>query len=375
MKGLLAMTTREAYHGIGADGSLLEGHFREVAGRWRFLLSDGIAREFGAVTSYSAAAVRAPLPFNIVAKGETPQVIAARTLASPSSVIIEVTPYCRVGCSTCIASSVETRIGELSVSEFRDRVRQLASDPRINAEIPVMVSGGEPTQHPEFLALVSAPEFLNLRHRMVITSGHSFADRDFARLFREQSPETELYLQYDSFDAAHIRMIRGNDFTLLHERTIANCEEFGIRYTLVCVVLRNLNDRLAAEIAARSLSMRECVGVTLQPVKLVGRNGTSGDQHLTNTFDLVELIHERVAHETGVVLAPHPANPLNWAIGYADGFQHITQSLYELGREKRVAVIWHTDRENYVLESVARNPIAFAGDDALVPLEVHYGAV
>ena len=367
--------TQGTIRGIGTAGDILEGEFRSIAGQWTLQLSDGLTRPFGSVTPYSVEAVRQLHDLGSVITSRIPKLAAMEAFSSPSSLILEVTPFCPVGCPTCIASSIPTRVGELNLSGFQNRARQILTDPIMPEGTAIMVSGGEPTEHPDFFALVSSSEFLKFRHRFVITSGIRFVEKAFVQRFCECSPGTQLYLQYDSFDAEHLRLIRGSDLTDVRERVIANCEDCGLWYTLVCVVFRSVNDGIACEIVERHLPRQYCAGITFQPIKFVGRNDFARHEHNLNTFDLVAGMQNRLERGVGIALAPHPANPVNWAIGYADGLPPIMATLYEESRRKRVAVIWHTDRENYVLESVAEHPIAFAEPDRVVPLEVHYGGI
>jgi len=368
------MEKREV-HGIGRRNSMVAGTLARQSNDIMLQLADGTSRRFGVESDYSLQALEAEYHSLKGLKAETSaREAATQFFASPSCAIIEITNFCDVGCPTCIADSVATRDGELSLFTFEERVEWLISSGTFPQKTPLMISGGEPTQHPHFLQFISSKQFLQVDHRYVITSGFSFADKAFAREFSRRSPDTRLYLQYDSFVPDHLMKIRGRNLSEVRAQSIANCEEYEIPYTLICVVCRGVNDAIASEIVSRNIFRKYCEGVTFQPIKMVGRNIFARDVHQLSTFDLASEIFEDLKSEMNLTLRPHPANPLNWAIAYTGG-EPSAPVLYEAGMGKRVAIVWHTDRNNYVAESVARHPVAFALHEKLVPLELHYSAI
>jgi len=367
------MATR-ILHAISSLGDLSEATLDVVETRWKLLFPDGNSRDFGQADDFSARAVNATLAGQVECKDVSPLNAALQAFQTAACTIVEITPFCPVGCSTCIASSIATRVGELSHGEFERRLELLRFDKHIRLDAPLMLSGGEPTEHPAFQSLVSSPHFLNFRQRFVITNGARFADRNFAQVFASGSPGTQLYLQYDSSVREHLIQIRGCDLTDLRLATIQNCEEFGIPYTLICVVCRGVNDGIMGEIVEQNLSRPNCVGVTFQPIKFVGRNEFAKVEHRITGFDVAAKLAASLGANP-MALSPHPANPLNWSIWYLDGMPPTETLLYEHNRTKRVGIVWHTDRENYVLESVAQHPVAFSEKAQMVPMEVHYGAL
>lgn len=367
--------TGRIFYGIGRNGNLLQGPIDTQNGEIVHSLSDGTIRRFGRAAEYANWAINTAKPLEHPPSLSSALDAAGAYARTPSSVILEVTSFCNVGCSTCIADSTATRAGELTLSMIERRFDWLSRQVNGEALVPVMLSGGEPTQHPQFMAIATSPSFARLPQRYVITSGIDFAKREFAKAFAEQSPGTRIYLQYDSFVSDHLIRIRGRDLTELRTRTIENCEEFGISYTLICVVCRGVNDSIAVEIVERNLPRKHCEGITFQPIKMVGRNKFATEEHQMCTFDLIEDMQSALATSFAIELKPHPANPINWSIGSSSKEPFESERLYENTQGKRVAVIWHTDRSNYILESVSRNPICFLSDDRLVPLEVHYRSI
>ena len=67
----------------------------------------------------------------------------------------------------------------------------------------MQISGGEPTIHPEFFAVLDPAKRRPIKHLMVNTNGVRIAqDAEFARRLAEYMPSFEVYLQFDSLDAA-----------------------------------------------------------------------------------------------------------------------------------------------------------------------------
>src|SRR6185312_6068519 len=66
----------------------------------------------------------------------------------------------------------------------------------------VQISGGEPTIHPDFFAILDAAKRRPIKHLMVNTNGVRIAsDADFARRLKQYMPRFEVYLQFDSLRA------------------------------------------------------------------------------------------------------------------------------------------------------------------------------
>ena len=63
----------------------------------------------------------------------------------------------------------------------------------------VQISGGEPTVHPDFFAILDRAKKAPIRHLMVNTNGLRIAhDEEFAKRLAGYMPDFEVYLQFDS---------------------------------------------------------------------------------------------------------------------------------------------------------------------------------
>ncbi len=76
----------------------------------------------------------------------------------------------------------------------------------------VQISGGEPTLHPDFFAILDLAKARPIRHLMVNTNGIRIAqDEEFAKRLSAYMPDIEIYLQFDSQKAAPLLALRGAD--------------------------------------------------------------------------------------------------------------------------------------------------------------------
>jgi uncharacterized radical SAM superfamily Fe-S cluster-containing enzyme len=137
----------------------------------------------------------------------------------------------------------------------------------------VQVSGGEPTLHPDFFAILDAVRARPIRHVMINTNGLRLArEPDFAARLAERKRGLEIYLQFDSLKREALMNLRGADLRHARGAALENLERHGISTTLVVTVKRGVNDAEIGAIVRHALEWRCVRGVTFQPVQDAGRN-------------------------------------------------------------------------------------------------------
>src|SRR5436189_5349439 len=93
----------------------------------------------------------------------------------------------------------------------------------------VQISGGEPTIHPDFFAVLDMAKSAPIRHLMINTNGLRIAnDETFATRLAEYMPDFELYLQFDSFERDALMALRGADLRDTRARAIERLNRLGI---------------------------------------------------------------------------------------------------------------------------------------------------
>ena len=175
----------------------------------------------------------------------------------------------------------------------------------------VQISGGEPTLHPEFFAMLDAARARPIRHVMINTNGLRIArEPDFVARLAERKRGLEIYLQFDSLERDALMNLRGADLRRVRQEALENLERHNISTTLVVTVKRGVNEHEIGRIVQHALDWRCVRGVTFQPVQDAGRN-----ENFDAKRDRVLLsdIRRAVVRDSGVFgaadMIPLPCNP------------------------------------------------------------------
>lgn len=231
--------------------------------------------------------------------------------------ILEVGDYCNLRCPICYADSGPDR------QSFRDlaTIERMLDAIVANEGEPdvVQLSGGEPTLHPDFFAILDAAKRRPIRHLMVNTNGVRIANEpQFAERLAQYSPGFEIYLQWDSLRAEALVRLRGVDLSRTRRRALDHLNRLNLSTTLVATVARGINEHEVGELIDFA-SQQPCVrGVTFQPVQYSGRaeNYDPARQRLT-LGEVRRLILEQTRLFTPEDIIPVPCNPDALAMGYA----------------------------------------------------------
>ena len=231
--------------------------------------------------------------------------------------LIEVTDHCNLRCPICYADSGPHRpaFRDLATIErMLDAVVANEGEPDV-----VQISGGEPTIHPDFFAILDAARARPIRHLMVNTNGLRIAkEPEFAARLADYMPGFELYLQFDSLrDEVH-QELRGARLADIRRRALENLNRHDISTTLVVTVKKGLNDGELGEIIDFALQQPCVRGVTFQPIQHAGR--AEGFDPAKNRLTLTEVrrrILEQSTHFKPADLIPVPCNPDCLAMAYA----------------------------------------------------------
>lgn len=231
--------------------------------------------------------------------------------------VIEITDRCNLTCPTCFAGSSPTYGRHRTLAEVKtmlDTIVANEGEPDV-----VQISGGEPTIHPEFFAILDYAKTLPIKHLMVNTNGVKIAnDFSFAERLASYAPDFEIYLQYDSFNEATLQHIRGANLLPIRQKAIEHLNQLNLSTTLVVVLQKEINDNEIGSIIDFALQQQCVRGVTFQPTQVAGRLTNYNDQ--TNRMTLTE-VRRKILEQTDVFntddLIPVPCNPDSLVMGYA----------------------------------------------------------
>jgi uncharacterized radical SAM superfamily Fe-S cluster-containing enzyme len=231
--------------------------------------------------------------------------------------LIEICDACNLNCPVCYAQSGTHR------AEFRPLAQiEAMLDAVVANELEpdvVQISGGEPTMHPEFFAVLDAARRRPIRHLMVNTNGIRIAQEDgFAERLAEYMPRFEIYLQFDSLRRDPLMQLRGADLRALHEKALEKLNRLNISTTLVVTVERGANDGELGALVDYALRQRAVRGVTFQPVQQAGRlDGYDAARHRLTLTEVRRRILEQTSVFRPEDLIPVPCHPDSLAMGYA----------------------------------------------------------
>jgi uncharacterized radical SAM superfamily Fe-S cluster-containing enzyme len=231
--------------------------------------------------------------------------------------LIEVTDHCNLRCPVCYAESGPSRQSYRSL----DHVQRLIDAVVRNEGQPdvVQISGGEPTLHPDFFAILDRAKAAPIRHLMVNTNGLRIAqDEAFATRLAEYMPDFEVYLQFDSLKRDPLVMLRGADLRDVRVRALERLNRLGISTTLVVTLKKGLNDEEIGTIVDFALTQPAVRGVTFQPIQAAGR--LEQFNPATDRLTLTE-VRRRILEQTNVFrpedVLPVPCHPDSLAMAYA----------------------------------------------------------
>jgi hypothetical protein len=231
--------------------------------------------------------------------------------------LIEICDACNLDCPICYASSGTHRTTYRTLAQIEAMLNAVVAN-EIQPDI-VQISGGEPTLHPDFFAVLDLAKQRPIKHLMVNTNGIRIAQDDaFAERLATYMPEFELYLQFDSLQRDPLLQLRGADLRSIRQKALEKLNRLGVSTTLVVTVARGVNDEELGSIIDFALQQPCVRGVTFQPVQQAGRlhNYDSGRNRLTLTE-----VRRRILAQTSVFkpedLIPVPCHPDSLAMAYA----------------------------------------------------------
>ncbi len=231
--------------------------------------------------------------------------------------LIEITDHCNLDCPICYASSGTHRASYRSlahVEQMLDAVVRNEGEPDV-----VQISGGEPTIHPDFFAILDAARARPIRHVMVNTNGIRIATDDgFAERLASYGQGFEIYLQFDSFEREALMSLRGADLRRIREKALDKLNALNISTTLVVTLKKGVNDHEVGKILDFAVRQPAVRGVTFQPVQHAGR--AEGFDPAVNRLTLTE-VRRRILEQSTIFrpedVIPVPCHPDSLAMAYA----------------------------------------------------------
>ncbi len=231
--------------------------------------------------------------------------------------LVEICDYCNLRCPVCYAASGPER------QQFRDlkQIEKMLDAVVRNEGHPdvVQLSGGEPTMHPDFFAIVEMAKARPIRHLMVNTNGVRIAqEEDFAARLADYKEDFEVYLQFDSFEREPLIQLRGADLRRIRVDALERLNRHNISTNLVVTLKKGLNDHEIGKTIDFALDQPCVRGVTFQPIQDAGR--LENFDPATDRLTLTE-VRRKILEQTNVFrpedVIPVPCHPDSLAMAYA----------------------------------------------------------
>jgi uncharacterized radical SAM superfamily Fe-S cluster-containing enzyme len=231
--------------------------------------------------------------------------------------IVEITDNCNLNCPVCYAESGTHRQAHKPLAEvlrMLDTVVANEGEPDV-----VQLSGGEPTLHPDFWAILDAAKARPIKHVMINTNGIVLAqDPAFVQRLAGYAPGIEVYLQFDSLRAEVHQVLRGADLSRIRRQALDNLNAANLSTTLVVTLKKGLNDGEIGDIVEFALKQSCVRGVTLQPIQDAGRVENYDPRlHRLTVSEVRRKLAEQSRLFTLQDIVPVPCNPDTLAMAYA----------------------------------------------------------
>ena len=229
--------------------------------------------------------------------------------------ILEINQACDLACPVCFADAANVHGSHRPLAEIERMLDALVAsegEPDL-----VQLSGGEPTLHPDFFAILDAVKRRPVRHVMINTNGVRIAqDRAFVDRLASYKPALEVYLQFDSLNDDALMNLRGARLARVRRAALGALERVELSTTLVAVIKRGVNDHEVADIVRHALAWNCVRGVTFQPVQDAGRNeGFDPNAHRVLLTQIRREVGKSGVFDTEDMI-PLPCNPDQISIGY-----------------------------------------------------------
>ncbi len=209
--------------------------------------------------------------------------------------LLDITTQCNLECPACYASSSPAFSHYLPLDAILHAVERAIEREGGRIDV-VMLSGGEPTVHPQFLEIVERLAALPVTRVLINTNGIRLANEDaLLGVVAGLRDRVEVYLQYDGQSKATHERMRADDLTEVKARAVERLSGQRIFTTLVMTVDR-YNAGQIGEVLDTAFATPYVGGVMFQPLFASGRAPQLDPMARITTTGVLERIEEQSSH-------------------------------------------------------------------------------
>jgi uncharacterized radical SAM superfamily Fe-S cluster-containing enzyme len=184
--------------------------------------------------------------------------------------VIDVTKRCNLKCAVCFSTFPEQEVEYEPTKEHLVKMLEFVS--QANPKPPaILFSGGEPLERedmPEIIAAAHKLKFMTI----LATNGIQLVDNPKLAVRLKNSGLNIVYLQFDSFQDAFYKKVRGQALFDYKLKALEVCRKYDIEVILVNTLMKSLNDKEVGDIIRFAAKNTDIIrGLIFQPIAFTGR--------------------------------------------------------------------------------------------------------
>lgn len=230
--------------------------------------------------------------------------------------IVPITSACNLDCPICYTHNKNGGAYHMSERELRAILHHICeTDPERRI---INITGGEPTQHPQFERLIELCSEQGIHRITVSTHGLRFL-KDEHVLERLAKLDARIVLSFDSFKPETNQHMLGGAFLEGKLRVLELLEKYNVATTLLPVLARGVNDDEVGAFVRLALAKKFIRSVELHTMTFTGGNGTTFDKR--GRYGTYDVLCDLEAQTGGLLrvgdFVPSPAaHPLCYLVTY-----------------------------------------------------------
>jgi uncharacterized radical SAM superfamily Fe-S cluster-containing enzyme len=213
--------------------------------------------------------------------------------------LVDLADACNLRCPTCFAESGPEVDRYARAEDVLRAVDAVVAREGGHLDV-LMLSGGEPTLHPELPAILREVASRSVTRTVLNTNGIRVARDDrLVQALASLRDRLEVYLQYDGVSEAATRHHRGADLRSTKDEALRRLTEARIFTTLACTVAEGVNDGEVGAVVDVALATDHVGGVTFQPAFASGRTARVDPLRRLTTTGLLRRLGDQMGGRLG----------------------------------------------------------------------------
>lgn len=215
----------------------------------------------------------------------------------PMMAMLEITNRCNMNCPLCFTDA-RHHGPDVGLDEIQKRLDDLLE---VAGPIPLQISGGEPTLHPQLGEIVAQARRRGFGNIELVTNGVVIsANPDYLGTLVDHGL-TAVYLQFDGVRKETYEAIRGRDMGEIRIASIEAIRAAKICCTLAVAVTPGVNDQELGEIVEYAVGQIDTVrAVNFQSAtRFAGRYDVQAGEQAYSLAELIEMIETQCGFAKG----------------------------------------------------------------------------